>query len=80
MTKDQIRAHVLAALETVAPEAGEIDGAANLRDALDLDSIDFLNFVVALHKSVGVEVPEGDYRRMGSLDACVEYLATRLPA
>ena len=60
---------------------GHIDhvgGAADLRDALDLDSMDFLNFVIALHGSLGVDVPEGDYVKLATLNGAVDYLAGRL--
>jgi acyl carrier protein len=48
----------------------------NLRDQLDLDSMDVLNLVVALHGTLGVEIPEADYPRLATLDDCVEYLAS----
>lgn len=50
---------------------------AALREQLDLDSMDALNFVVALHGALGVEIPETDYPKLVTLDACVEYLAAR---
>jgi acyl carrier protein len=75
----QLREAILQALFSVAPEAeGEpLDPAANLRDQLDIDSMDFLNFLVALKDTVGVEVPEADYAQVASLDDCVRYLAAR---
>ncbi|HTO73738.1 MAG TPA: hypothetical protein VMJ30_07960 [Gemmatimonadales bacterium] len=42
--------------------------------------MDFMNFVMALDADLGVDVPEGDYGRLSTLDACVEYLAGRLAA
>ncbi|MCC6223664.1 MAG: acyl carrier protein [Thermoleophilia bacterium] len=77
MTRDRIRAAVLRALGEVAPEAdtAAIDPRVGLRDQLDIDSMDFLNFAVALHRDLGVEIPEADYGRLATLDAAVEYLA-----
>jgi acyl carrier protein len=77
----QLKDAVLEALYSVAPEAeGEqLDPAANMRDQLDIDSMDFLNFLVALKDAVGVEVPEADYMHVATLDDCVRYLAARLP-
>lgn len=46
------------------------------RDQLDLDSMDLLNFVVALHATLQVEIPERDYPRLATLDSCVDYLGT----
>jgi acyl carrier protein len=80
MTRDDIRGALIRALAEVAPEtdASRIDPHANLRDALDLDSMDFLNFVVGVHQQLHVEVPETDYPKMRTLDACVSYVASRL--
>lgn len=79
MTQAQLKEAILQALFSVAPEAeGEpLDPSANLRDQLDIDSMDFLNFLVALKDTVGVEVPEADYAQVASLDDCVRYLAAR---
>jgi len=78
---DQLKAEVLAALGNVAPELdpGTLDPKRDLRDQLDLDSMDFLNFVVGLHKAFGVDIPEADYRKLGTLDACVAYLTAKMP-
>ena len=82
MTREEIHKAVLDALAGVAPEldASALDPKADLRDALDLDSIDHLNFVVALHKATGIDVPQNDYRRMATLDGCVDYLFGRTKA
>jgi acyl carrier protein len=37
--------------------------------------MDFLNFVIALHQALGVDVPEIDYPKLATLNGCVEYLA-----
>jgi acyl carrier protein len=80
MTRDEIRQTIVDALRRIAPEADAagIDPAAALREQLDLDSMDFLNFVQALHKRLGVSIPEADYPQLSSLDAAVSYLAPRL--
>ena len=79
MTDNEIRAAVLNALRQIAPEVGaeEIDPAASLREQADLDSMDFLNFVVRVGKDFGIEIPEADYPRLATLDACAAYLAAR---
>ncbi|HEX9206945.1 MAG TPA: phosphopantetheine-binding protein, partial [Steroidobacteraceae bacterium] len=69
-------------LTEIAPDvdpAGVIPGV-NFRDQFDFDSMDTLNFAIALHRELGVDVPEAEYSRLASLDSCVEYLATKLPA
>lgn len=80
MNDAEIRARVLEVLARIAPELdpAALAPEANLRDQLDVDSMDFLNFVIGLHKAFGVEVPETDYRRLLTLDDCVAYLAGKL--
>ena len=40
--------------------------------------MDFLNFMIALHQAFGVDIPEPDYRKLATLDACVAYVAAAL--
>jgi acyl carrier protein len=76
---DGIRAAVLAALGEVAPEAdlASLRPDVPFRDQLDLDSMDFLNFLLGLGERLGIEVPEADYSQMSSLDGSAAYLAAR---
>ena len=82
MTDDEIRNTVLRALGEVAPEADpdELDPELPLRDQLDIDSMDFLNFVIALDAALGVPIPESDYPKLATLDGCVAYLSAALAA
>ena len=77
MTRAEIQAKVLEALVHVAPEVdtATLDANMALRDQVDLDSMDFLRFVVELHRQLGVEVPEGDYGQLSSLAGVVDYVA-----
>jgi acyl carrier protein len=81
VNEDQLRHAVLQALYSIAPEAEDerIDPQTSLRDQLDIDSMDYLNFLVALKNAIGVEIPEGDYAQVATLDDCVRYLAARMP-
>ena len=76
MNETALRAAVLAALGEIAPEAqlDRLAGDAELREALDLDSMDFLRFLQRVAAATGIEVPESDYAELASLDACVAYL------
>lgn len=80
MTREQIRDTVVKALTSVAPEIepSSLRPDEAFRQAFDLDSMDFLNFVIALHKSLNVDVPEADYPRLATLDGAVDYLASQL--
>lgn len=82
MTKEEVQAIVVRHLRRIAPEmdAAQLQPEVGLRDQLDLDSIDFLNFIVALHKELHVEVPESDYPKLATLRGCVDYLGSRLAA
>lgn len=79
MNTTEIRASVVHALQRIAPEAdlSAVPGDADLRDALDIDSMDFLRFVVTLHDELHVDVPERDYGQVRTLDGCIAYLAKR---
>ena len=63
-------------LSNIAPEADltTIDPAVDLREALDIDSMDFLNFVTAIHKRLGIDIPELDYPKLATLDSMIAYL------
>jgi acyl carrier protein len=82
MNRQQLRATVLDVLGQIAPEAdpASIDPRVSLRDQLDIDSMDFLNFLIALDKQLHVEIPERDYGQLTTLDACVDYLLARQSA
>ncbi len=81
MTRDEIMAVVRTILGGIAPDVdlGQVKPDADLRDELDIDSMDFLHFVVGLHERLGVDVPEADYPLIRTLDGCIAYLAARLP-
>jgi len=80
MTPEEIRPIVLRAIHRVAPEAdpAELESDVPLRDQLDIDSMDFLRFVIELHESLGVNVPEKDYSKLDTIDDCVDYLASAI--
>ena len=73
---DELRALILDTLGTIAPESrGKPPaGDADLREDLEIDSMDFLNFLVALSKKTGVDVPEKDTPQLFTLDGAVAYL------
>jgi acyl carrier protein len=80
MPADALRAAVLEALLDVAPDvdAGALDAKRPFRDQFDFDSMDQLNFVLGLHKRLGVDVPETDYPQLATLAGCVDYLSRTL--
>ena len=80
MTESKIGQVVREALSNVAPEVDldTIDPAKNLRDQIDIDSVDFLNFVIGLHKELGIEIPDADVPKLGTLNDCVAHLQSRM--
>lgn len=82
MDRNEIQEAVVAELLRIAPELepGKLVSARPLRDQVDLDSMDWLNFLVALHETLKVEIPESDYARLGTLDQIVDYLTPRIGA
>lgn len=78
-SREEIRATLLSVLRGIAPEAdpAALDPGESLREQLDLDSMDFLSFVIAVHERLGIEIPEADYPRLASLDGAVAYLQAK---
>ena len=77
MNDETLRDAVLRVLGEVAPETelAAVDDDEDLRDQLDLDSMDILNLAVGLYQATGVDVPERDYPRIVTVDGAVAYLA-----
>ena len=80
MTEAEIKTAIFAALRKVAPEAdpSTLAPTENVRTTLDIDSCDFLNFLIGLSETVGFEVPEADYGKLVSLEDMSRYLAARV--
>jgi acyl carrier protein len=74
-TKDAI----FAGLRKIAPESdpSSLRPDQNLREALDIDSFDFLSFLVGLHEKLGVEIPEADYGQLTTLEKMIGYLMAK---
>jgi len=82
MKPEELRSQVLDLLTTIAPEldAGGLRAGEPLRNQVDLDSMDWLNFLVALHERVKVDIPEADYGKLATLDDLLAYLKGKLGA
>jgi len=75
-----LKADVLEILASIAPELepAALNHAQPLREQVDLDSMDWLNFLIRLHERFKVTIAEADYARLISLDDIAYYLAARL--
>jgi len=81
VTPEELKSQVLGILATIAPELepGELRADKALRSQVDLDSMDWLNFLVALHERLKVEIPETDYAKLVTLEDLLGYLNKKLP-
>ena len=80
MTREEILTRIVSELQNVAPgcEPEHADPDADLREELDIDSMDFLNFIIALHKKLDIEIPESDYPKLSTLNNVVTYIENKL--
>lgn len=74
-----VREQILTIIAAIAPDAPveQLRDDEDLRDALDIDSMDFLNVLVAIAQQLGVEVPERDYGQVRTLAGLVGYVEAR---
>lgn len=74
---DDIRAGVVAELLSIAPEIeeGDLSDSELLRDQVDLDSMDWLNFLVRLDKRFAVDIPESQYASLRTIDDLTSYIS-----
>jgi acyl carrier protein len=80
MDRQQIFDAVVLTLQSIAPEVerDQLLPAAPLREQVDLDSMDWLNFLIGLHQRLQVDIPESDYASLATLDQIVAYLQAKL--
>ena len=76
MSAQEVLAVIRDELARIAPEIefDSLDPAADLREQADLDSMDYLNLLTALHQRLGVDIPDADARKLGTLDGAVAYI------
>lgn len=79
--REKLKTTALAVLHSIAPEVepDDIAPAQSLRSQVDLDSMDWLNFLIGLHQRLGVNIPEADYAQLVTLDDVLDYLQAKLP-
>jgi|TARA_B100000315_G_C14140076_1_gene390950 acyl carrier protein len=80
MSKEEIREIIYNIIKEIAPDEdlGNLDDSKEIRDQIELDSMDFLDIVLELRKRYKVDVPEEDYPKLATIDGCVEYLEPKL--
>jgi acyl carrier protein len=76
MIRAEIREEILDILRDIAPDEdlSALKDDVNLREQLELDSMDFLDIVMELRKRHRIQIPEDDYINLATLDSTVAYL------
>ena len=76
---DEVRSQIIAAVTATAPdvadEIGSLGGDVDLFEEFDLDSMDRLSVMTALVASTGIEIPDGEYPRLTTLNRLIVYLS-----
>jgi acyl carrier protein len=80
VSDEDLKALILRELGNIAPETDldQIDGSSSLREQVDLDSMDLLNLMIAIHEATGIDIPEADYPKMATINSAIVYLQTRM--
>jgi acyl carrier protein len=80
VTRQELRAIILDELSNIAPDVDveRVDDGVHLSDEYDLDSMDALNLLKALHQRLSVDIPERDYARMRTLSELLDYIERAL--
>jgi len=75
-TEPTVRTWVIEQLSRIAPEVEpeRVDAELSFRDQFEFDSVDFLNFVLAVEDRLGRRIAEVDYPKLSSLNGCISYL------
>jgi len=78
-SREELQNAIFDALGAVAPEMdpNAIAPERPLREQIDIDSFDFLNFIIRLHEILGIDIPEKDYAELLTLNSSLEYLERR---
>ena len=80
MTAEELKQVIFRLLGQIAPEAdfAALKPTDDIRQTLEIDSFDFLNFLIALNGETGVEIPENDYGQVNTLDQLTKYLLAHM--
>ncbi|MCE9607891.1 MAG: acyl carrier protein [Planctomycetia bacterium] len=78
-TDAEIRDVVIGELRRIAPDvdSASLKPTDHLREALEIDSYDFLQLLIGLNKKLGIDVPESDYGKLRTIDDIVGYSQNR---
>jgi acyl carrier protein len=80
MSAEEIKKTIFQLLKQIAPdtEPSTLHPDENIRQTLDIDSFDTLQFLVSLNEKLGVEIPEADYGKITTLKTLVNYILDKM--
>jgi len=80
MNEEEIKNIIFQLLKKIAPdtEPSELKPDENIREVLNIDSFDSLQFIVSLNEKLGIEIPEEDYGKISTLKSLINYLLEKL--
>ena len=79
MNTEILHQTIIVLLQQIAPDTtpATLKLEENIRETLNIDSFDFLQFVIALHEKTGVEIPEEDYGKINTIQNVIEYIQNK---
>jgi len=79
MEKNELKPMIFELLKNIAPDTDPqtLQPNDNIKEVLDIDSFDYLNFIVALDEKLGIETPEEDYGKISTLDDLLNYIQVK---
>jgi acyl carrier protein len=79
MNSEILHQTIVVLLQQIAPDTtpSTLKLEENIRETLNIDSFDFLQFVIALHEKTGVEIPEEDYGKINTIQNAIEYIQNK---
>jgi acyl carrier protein len=80
MSQEELRQIILRHLRAIAPEAdvSTLRPHDDIRETLEVDSFDFLNFLIAINTELGISIPEQDYGQVNTVDRLTRYLMAQM--
>ena len=79
MNPEILHQTIIVLLQQIAPdtEPATLKLEENIRETLNIDSFDFLQFVILLHEKTGVEIPEEDYGKINTIQNAIAYIQNK---
>ena len=79
MNSEILHQTIVVLLQQIAPDTtpSTLKLEENIRETLNIDSFDFLQFIIALNKKTGVEIPEEDYGKINTIQNAIEYIQNK---